>query len=429
MDRLKIAIAGVGTVGNGVLTLLKKNKKKIEKKIGKQIIISGIASRKKIEYKRFKNTKIFSDADELRNFKDYDVLFELIGGSDGIAKEIVVDALKKKKHVITANKALISKHGNYIFKIAESKNVTVGYEASVAGGIPIITILDNFLISNSIRKIIGIFNGTSNYILSKMLETKKDFNTILNEAKSYGYAESDPTFDINGMDTAHKLSIISSLAFNNLIDIKKVYVSGIEKIKYEDLKFANELGYKIKLIGITKIIKSKIIQFVYPALLKKNSLLGNVDNVFNGILVETDSSKKLFFQGEGAGALPTATSVLADLERICKPNYNSSNNEKLKKILKNNHYDILERNGSYYLRIKTFDETGVIADISKLLKKYDISIKSLYQKDHETKSNKEVDIIITTHNCAEININKVIQLINDLESTKEKVVTYRIETI
>ena len=262
-----------------------------------------------------------------------------------------------------------------------------------------------------------------------MLETKKDFNTILNEAKSYGYAESDPTYDINGMDTAHKLSIISSLAFNNLIDIKKVYVSGIEKIKYKDLKFANELGYKIKLIGITKIVKTKIIQFVYPALLKSSSLLGNVDNVFNGILIETDSSKKLFFQGEGAGALPTATSVLADLERICKPNFNCSNNEKLKKIFKNNHYDILERNGSYYLRIKTFDETGVIADISKLLKKYDISIKSLYQKDHENKNNKEVDIIITTHNCAELNINKVVKLINNLESTKEKVVSYRIETI
>ena len=429
MDCLKIVIAGIGTVGNGVLMLLSKNKKKIEKKIGKKIIVSGIASRKKIEYKGYNNTKIFSDANELKNFDDYDVLFELIGGSDGVAKEIVVDALKKKKHVVTANKALISQHGNYIFKIAESKNVTVGYEASVAGGIPIITILDNFLISNSIKKIIGIFNGTSNYILSKMLETKKDFNTILNEAKSNGYAESDPTYDINGMDTAHKVSIISSLAFNNLIDIKKVYVSGIENIKYEDLKFANELGYKIKLIGITKIIKSKILQFVYPALLKRNSLLGNVDNVFNGILVETDSTKKLFFQGEGAGALPTATSVLADLEKICTPNFNCANNEKLKKILKNNHYNIQERNGSYYLRIKTFDETGVIADISKLLKKYSISIKSLYQKDHENKKNKEVDIIITTHNCSEININKVVQHINDLESTKEKVVTYRIETI
>ena len=255
------------------------------------------------------------------------MLLELIGGSDGVAKEIIIDALKKKKHVITANKALLSKHGNYILKLADSQNVLVGYEASVAGGIPIITVINNFLVSNTIKKISGILNGTSNYILSKMLETKKDFKTILNDAKAYGYAEADPSFDINGMDTAHKLSIMSSISFNNKIDFDKVFVSGIENIQYTDLKYADELGFKIKLLGITKIVKSKVMQFVYPALVNKESLLGKVDNVFNGIMIETDSSKKFFFQGEGAGALPTATSVLSDLERISLTNYS-------KKIIK-----------------------------------------------------------------------------------------------
>ena len=276
MDDLKIAIAGVGTVGNGVLVLLKKNRKKIENKIGKKIKITAIASRKSRDFTSFKKTKIFSDANSFLNFSDYDLLIELIGGSDGIAKEIVIDALKKKKNVITANKALISKHGNFILKLAHSQKVFVGYEASVAGGIPIITIINNFLVSNTIKKISGILNGTSNYILSKMLETKKNFKTILNDAKAHGYAESDPSFDINGMDTAHKLSIMSSISFNNKIDLEKVFVSGIEDIQYTDLKYADELGFRIKLLGLTKIVRSKVMQFVYPSLVNKKSLLGNV---------------------------------------------------------------------------------------------------------------------------------------------------------
>ena len=427
MDDLKIAIAGVGTVGNGVLILLKKNRKKIEKKIGRKIKITAIASRKSRDFKGLKKTKIFSDANSFLNFSDYDLLLELIGGSDGVAKEIIIDALKKKKHVITANKALLSKHGNYILKLADSQNVLVGYEASVAGGIPIITVINNFLVSNTIKKISGILNGTSNYILSKMLETKKDFKTILNDAKAYGYAEADPSFDINGMDTAHKLSIMSSISFNNKIDFDKVFVSGIENIQYTDLKYADELGFKIKLLGITKIVKSKVMQFVYPALVNKESLLGKVDNVFNGIMIETDSSKKFFFQGEGAGALPTATSVLSDLERISLTNYSKKNYKNTEILAIKDYFKIDERYGSYYFRIKTFDVAGVIADISKILKKYNISIKSLYQKENAEKNYNEVDIVITTHNCEEKNVCKATNQINKLNSTKERVVIYRVE--
>ena len=324
---------------------------------------------------------------------------------------------------------MISKHGNELIKISNSNKAYIGFEAAVAGGIPIITILENFLVSNSIKTVVGILNGTSNYILSKMFETKKDFKAILHQAQSLGYAETDPTFDINGTDTAHKLSILASLAFKKKINIKKVYISGIQDIDYIDLRVADELGYKIKLVGITKKLKSKIIQYVYPCLIKKNSLLGKVDNVCNGIIIESDSSKKLFLQGEGAGSLPTATSVLSDLCRISSLSKSSFTNEKLKTLGKENSIMISQRVGSYYLRINTYDKPGVIADISKSLKKYSISIKSLYQKENITEQNNYAHVVITTHNCTEKNLNNAIKVINKLSSTKKKVVVYRIETI
>ncbi len=267
MDTLRIAIAGVGTVGSGLLELINKNKKFIQSKIEKNIKVTAIAKRKRQEKRNIDlDTLVFKNAKDFLKFDDYDVLVELLGGDEGVAKEITFDALRKGKNVVTANKALISKHGVKMIQIANANKCRLAFEASVAGGIPIIKIANEFLISNKIKKICGILNGTSNYILSKMYETKSDFHKILKEAQDLGYAESDPSFDINGTDTAHKISILSLIAFGNSLNLKSIYTEGIENIELEDINYAKMLGYKIKLLGITEKIGTKISQFVYPCL-------------------------------------------------------------------------------------------------------------------------------------------------------------------
>ena len=272
MRELKIAIAGVGTVGSGLIDILKKNNNLINKNSSQKIIVTAVASRRKIFLKEniFKSSKIFSNATELLKFDNYDVLVELIGGEDGVAKKIIFNALNKNKHVVSANKALFAKHGEKILKLADKKNLYVGMEASVAGVIPIIKILKEFLSSNRVKSVFGILNGTSNYILSKMLETNQSFNSILTTAQKLGYAESDPKYDIDGTDTAHKLSIISSLSFESKFNMKQIYIEGISNIDLIDLQNADALGYRIKLLGLTERKGSKLIQFVYPCLIKKN---------------------------------------------------------------------------------------------------------------------------------------------------------------
>ncbi len=310
MNTLKIAVAGIGTVGSGLLEILLKNKNFIEKRIEKKIIISAVASRtpKKILKKLHKGTIVFDDAKSFLDFNDYDLLIELIGGESGIAKDLIIESLKKKKSIITANKALIAHHGIEILKLAEKNNCKIGFEAAVAGGVPVIKVLKEFLLSNKIKKVFGILNGTSNYILSKMEETNKDFSVILKDAQKLGYAESDPTFDIDGTDTAHKLSILSMVAYGKVMNFNSVFVEGIEKIEIEDIKFADTLGYKIKLLGITQKIKNKVSQFVYPCLVEKKTTIASVNNVNNGIFIESDFSESLFLQGQGAGPRPALIS-------------------------------------------------------------------------------------------------------------------------
>tara|TARA_A100001015_G_C15040012_1_gene739004 strand:- start:1485 stop:2774 length:1290 start_codon:yes stop_codon:yes gene_type:complete len=428
MNFVKIAIAGIGTVGGGFLKIFEKNQKLFEKKINCKINISAIASRAEFNSKNFKNSKIFRNAKQLMTFDDYDILIELIGGDEGVAKDIVFNALEKKKHVITANKALISKHGNELSKLAKKNKCNFGFEAAVAGGVPIISILKEFLISNTISKVSGILNGTSNFILSKMLDSKKDFQTILSTAQKLGYAEADPSYDIDGTDTAHKLAIISSLAFDSVIDLESIYISGIKEIDLIDLKFADSLGYKIKLIGITQKIKNKIIQFVYPSLINKKSEIANVDDVYNGIFVESDFSNKLFLQGEGAGAYSTATSIFSDIEKVFKSKkffFFSLNNSHLKKRKK---ISINERFGSYYLRFTTIDKPGVIADISKEFKKFQISMKTMLQEDVKSKKQENATIVVTTHDCFEKNMKNALTKINSLSVIVKKTIYYRIES-
>ena len=429
MKELKVVIAGIGTVGSGVLSILLKNNTEINKKLGKKLKIVAVASRRKIKDKLPKNTKIFKDAKNLLTFKEYDILIELIGGDEGIAKEIVFDALNKKKNVITANKALISKYGSRLAKLSEKNNCFLGFEASVAGGIPIIQIIKDFLLSNNISKIFGILNGTANFILTRMYETGKDFKEILKQAQKLGYAESDPKFDIDGTDTAHKLSILSTLAFGSEIDLKNIFKRGIEDIDLIDIKLFDSLGYKVKLLGITEKKNNQISQYVYPCLVKKDSILANVDDAFNGVLVESDFSKKLSFQGEGAGAYPTATSVLSDLTNYCRSNNRNIFNLKSNDLKKTSKLSINKRFGSYYLRFLTIDKPGVIADISKEFKKFHISMKSMLQEDKKSNMKKEAIIVVTTHDCFEEKMMSALKKIDLLDFVIKKTVFYRIEKV
>ena len=422
LKKTKIAIAGIGTVGSGVIQLIKKNS--IQKNFG--IEVTAIASRRKLKKANlgFSSTNFFNDAERLVNFDNYDILVELIGGDEGIPKKIVFDALKKGKSVVTANKALVSKHWKKLNEITKKKKSEIKYEAAVAGGIPIIKVLNDFLISNKIKKIYGILNGTSNFILTNMLYSKSKFEKILEEAQQLGYAESDPSFDIDGVDTSHKLAILSSLAFNINCDLKSIYVEGIRNIDLTDLLYADELGYKIKLLGIAQVRQKQIINFVYPCLVGQNELISKVDGVFNAIVIESDFCKKSFFQGEGAGSQPTATSVLSDIIDLSI----KESKEKLKpkvKILKN--INILDRSGSFYLRFSTIDQPGVISGITNEFKKNNISMKTMLQKDGVSKEKKCATIVITTHTCNENDMMKALKKINNLKFVLKETAYIRIE--
>ena len=420
-SKIKIAIAGVGTVGKGLIDLLSKYKNKLS-----EIEISAIASRKKQEIKGaiFKNTIFFNDAKEFLKFKNYDILVELIGGEKGVSKDIVFNALREKKNVVTANKALVSKYWNKLHSLTEKNNCSLKYEAAVAGGIPIVKVIDEFLLSNKITKIYGILNGTSNYILSNMLLHKKEFKNILSEAQKLGYAESNPKFDIDGTDTAQKLSILSSLAFGCYSDVLKIDNEGIENIDLQDLEIAETLGYKIKLLGLTELKSKNIKNFVYPCLLSNDSFIANIDGVYNGIVVESNFCKKSCFVGEGAGSHPTATSVLSDIISLSKiKNGGFYKSSKL-------HFEetsLQSRFGSYYLRFTTYDKPGVISGIANHFKTFNISMKSMLQKEIEVGNSDDATIVITTHNCLEKNMMKALQAINRLNFIRKKTVYLRIE--
>ncbi len=419
--KIKIAIAGVGTVGKGLIDLLLKYKNKQTK-----IEITAIASRRKQEFKGeiFKNTVFFCDAKNLLKFHNYDILVELIGGEKGVSKDIVFNALREKKNVVTANKALVSKFWNQLHLLAEKNNCSLKYEAAVAGGIPIIKIIDEFLLSNKITKIYGILNGTSNYILSNMLLYNKDFKNILSEAQKLGYAESNPKFDIDGTDTAHKLSILSSLAFECYSNVSKIDNEGIENVDLQDLEIADSLGYKIKLLGITELKNKNIKNFVYPCLLSKDSFIAKIDGVYNGIVVESNFCKKSCFVGEGAGAHPTATSVMSDIISLSKKR---KNRFKQSPTFPHQETSLQSRFGSYYLRFTTYDKPGVISGIANQFKTFNISMKSMLQKETKISNSKDATIVITTHNCYENNMMKALKKINRLNFIRKKTVYFRIE--
>ena len=408
---VNIAIVGLGQIGIYLLNELNKKKKDIELKTGKKINLVAISAKNINKKRQFKiNKKIFFKKPlEIFNTKNVDILFEVIGLSDGISKKIVETALKNKINVITPNKALIAKHGDYLSKLAEKNKVNLEFEASVAGGIPILRTIKEGLATNQIKKVYGILNGTTNYILSEMENTNENFDKVLKKAQKLGYAEpGNSKFDLNGFDAFAKVRILSALAFNNQISKHKCIMEGIENIDLKDIKIANQLNLRIKLLGISEMINNKLFEAVHPCLVSKNSYIGNVNGVMNAVIMHGKPIGENVLQGEGAGPGPTSSSLLSDLLSILRGNIKkpfgiASLKRKKVKPFNNNNYT-----NSLYLRFEVKDKPGVLSSITNRLAKYKISVNRIIQTPD--KKNNKATIVIITHKTYENNAKNCLSI-------------------
>ena len=420
-QNFNIAIIGLGQIGNYLFNELKIKKKDIEIKTGKKINVAAISAKNKNKKRKFKiNKKIFfkNPIDIIKN-KKIDILFEVIGSSDGISKKIVEIALKNKIHVITPNKALISKHGDYLSSLAEKNKVNLEFEASVAGGIPILRTIKDGLATNQIKKVYGILNGTTNYILTEMENTNENFDNVLRKAQKLGYAEpGNPKLDLNGFDAFAKVRILSALSFNTMISKSKCIMEGIENIKLEDIKIASQLGLRVKLLGISEIINGRLFETVHPCLVSKNTYIGNVNGVMNAVITEGKPVGETILQGEGAGPGPTSSSLLSDLLSILRGNIKypfgvNTNKRKYIKPYNNNKYS-----NSLYLRFEVKDKQGVLSLITNRLAKFKISVKRIIQTPD--KKNKKATIVIITHKTSEKNAKKCLLIFSKNRNILEK---------
>ena len=410
MKKIGIGIIGLGNIGSRFYKEIISNKREIGLKTGTNINIVGVSAKninKKRNFKVRKNIFFKNPLDITKNPK-VNIVIELIGLSDGISKKIVENALKNKKHVITANKALISKHGDHLSLLAEKNKVNLEFEASVCGGIPILRTLKDGLATNKINKVIGILNGTSNYILSEMEKSKNSFKKVLNKAQILGFAETNPQFDLDGNDVLAKIRILSALSFNNKISKSKCLMSGIENIELKDIDMANKLNLRIKLLGITEIINNKLFERVHPCLIKKDKYISNIDGVMNAVILEGIPVGQSVLQGEGAGSGPTSSALLSDLLSILRGNIKypfgiSSNKRKNIKSYDKNLYS-----NSLYLRFEVKDKPGVLSEITKKLANFKISIERLIQIPD--RKNKKASIVIITHKTNERNSTKCLQV-------------------
>jgi len=414
--QINIAVVGLGQVGGYLLNELTVKKKDIENKTGKKIKIEAISAKNINKKRKFKvNKKIFfKNPLEIIKKKQIDILFEVIGLSDGISKKIVEKSLKNKIHVITPNKALMAKHGDYLAMLAEKNKVNLEFEASVGGGIPILRTLKDSLATNKIKKVVGILNGTCNYILSEMENSKDFFSNVLKRAQKLGFAEpSDPKFDINGHDTLAKVKILSALAFNKKISKNNCLMEGIENIELKDIQIASQLNLRIKLLGITELINNQLFERVHPCLVGKDTYIGNINGVMNAIILKGKPVGETVLQGEGAGPGPTSSALLSDLISILRGNIKNPFGipSHKRKTIKN--YNKINYINSIYLRFEVKDKPGVLSEISKRLAKYKISVKRLIQTPD--KKNNKATIVIITHKAFEKNVIKCIDSIKRKE--------------
>ena len=435
MKSIKVGLLGIGTVGSGTFNVLKRNQQEIAARAGRGIEITMVADLNTERAKQLTNgeVEVVSDANLVINNPDIDIVIELIGGY-GIAKDLVLKAIANGKHVVTANKALIATHGNEIFKAAQEKGVIVAFEAAVAGGIPIIKALREGLTANRIEWIAGIINGTTNFILSEMRDKGLDFEVVLKEAQRLGYAEADPTFDIEGVDAAHKLTIMAAIAFGIPVQFNKAHVEGITKLQATDIRYAEQLGYRIKLLGITKRTAAGIELRVHPTLVPASRLIANVEGAMNAVLVRGDAVGETLYYGKGAGSEPTASAVIADLVDITRlatadPEHRVPHLAFQPDAMTD--IDILpmaEITTSYYLRMRVTDQPGVIADVTRILADSLISISAMLQKE-PAEGETCTDIIMLTHQTQEKNVEAAIAKIEALETVVGTVTKIRLEEL
>ncbi|MBC3868651.1 homoserine dehydrogenase [Undibacterium oligocarboniphilum] len=435
MKPIKVGLLGIGTVGSGTFNVLKRNQEEITRRAGRSIEIAMVADLNVERARELTHgeVEVVSDANLVVSHPDIDIVIELIGGY-GIARELVLKAIANGKHVVTANKALLATHGNEIFKAAQEKGVMVAFEAAVAGGIPIIKALREGLTANRIQWIAGIINGTTNFILSEMRDKGLDFSTVLKQAQELGYAEADPTFDIEGVDAAHKATIMASIAYGIPMQFDKAYVEGITRLEASDIRYAEELGYRIKLLGITKRTPEGIELRVHPTLIPEKRLIANVEGAMNAVLVQGDAVGATLYYGKGAGSEPTASAVIADLVDITRlatadPEHRVPHLAFQPGSISN--LPILpmtEIVTSYYLRMHVEDKPGVLADVTRILADFSISIDAMLQKE-PGEGETQTDIIILTHQTKEKNIVAAIQKIEALNAVSGDVTKLRLEDL
>ncbi len=443
LNPIKVGILGLGTVGGGTVHILQHNAEEIARRAGRGIVVSH-ACAKELNKTHPYNTdsiQLTSQLAEVVNQPEVDIIIELLGGTT-VARELTLQAIANGKHVVTANKALIAKHGNEIFAAAEKQGVMVAFEASVGGGIPIIKALREGLAANKIKWVAGIINGTSNFILTEMRNKGREFSDVLKEAQTLGYAEQDPTFDIEGIDAAHKLTILASLSFGIPLQFEKAYTEGITKITAEDVGYADELGYRIKLLGIAKRIQKTTAQGVeegievrvHPTFVPRRHLLANVEGVMNAVLVQSDMLGQSLYYGAGAGALATGSAIVADLVDIVRALTTDSGNRVPHLAFQPSGLSdlpilpISEINSAYYLRMTALDRVGVLAQVAGILSQNGISIEAIRQKE-PTAGNARVSIVLVTHKVAEKQADKAIAAIEQLEGISGQVMRIRLESL
>lgn len=424
--KLNIAIIGLGNIGSFLFKYLKKNKNILAKKTNVIPNVLFISARNNKRKRPFSFNKSMWLKNPLKSTKDknVDIIVELIGGSEGMAKKLVFESLKNGKHVVTANKALVAKYGDELSKIAERNKVNFEFEAAVCGGVPVVRSIKEGLIANKIHKIYGIFNGTSNYILSSMDKNNLSFKDALTESQKLGYAESNPASDINGEDVSSKLKILSSLSFNCFIN-NQIFVEGISNIDKSDIINAKKLGYKIKLLGVSELIKGKLVQRVHPSLVKKTSYIASIDGVLNAVITEGVPVGQIIIQGEGAGPEATTSALISDISSILRGNikYPFAVSSKERKKIK---FDsIMNQNFSAYIRLDVTDKHGVLANITNVLSQNKVSIKRLIQ--NPLKSKEFSSIIIITHKVKNLNLSKAINQISKKSYLIQKPKLIRIE--
>jgi len=434
LGSVKIGICGLGTVGYGSYTVLSENQQDIARRAGREVVVAHIGTRSIKENQNVEDVRVSNDVFEVVDNPEIDIVLELIGGEE-LSRELVLRAINNGKHVVTANKALIAVHGNEIFEAARKKNVCVAYEAAVAGGIPVIKAIREGMAANRIEWLAGIINGTGNFILTEMRDKGSEFGDVLKQAQELGYAEADPTFDVEGIDAAHKLTILASIAFGIPLQFEKAYTEGITRITIEDIHYAEELGYRIKHLGIARHAEEGIELRVHPTLISEDKLIANVDGVMNAVLVQGNAVGPTLYYGAGAGALPTASAVVADIIDVVRIMGNPQDAVPALAFQDNSLSDIpvlsiSEIESAYYLRIAAQDKAGVLSDITEILGDHSINIEAVIQKEpHNHDAEQILSVIILTHEIKEAVMDDAIRKIEDLEAVSGNVSRIRMDKL